>query len=185
MDDNKIIALYFERSEDAIAESEKKYGKYCYKIAKNILTSHEDVEECVSDTWLKAWGVIPPQRPKKLSAFFGTITRNLALNRVESIFAEKRGGVLLPILDELAEILPADGGEEETVDAIVMKDAINSFLASLSPEVRKIFLQRYWYCRSVKEIARDFGRSENDLYVILHRTRKDFKAHLDKKGVYL
>lgn len=185
MDDNKIIALYFERSEDAIAESQAKYGKYCYKIAKNILTMHEDAEECVNDTWIKAWGAIPPQKPKRLSAFFGTITRNLALNRVESFFAEKRGGVILPILDELSEVLPSDGGEGPTVDAIVMKDAINSFLASLSPDVRKIFLQRYWYCRSVKDIARDFGSTENHVYVILHRTRKDFKTHLDKEGICL
>ena len=185
MDDNKIIALYFERSEEAIAESEKKYGKYCYKIAKNILTLHEDAEECVSDTWLKAWGAIPPQKPKKLSAFFATITRNLALNRVESIFAEKRGGVLLPILDELAEILPDDGGEEWTVDAIVMKDAINSFLATLPKDVRIVFLQRYWYVRSAKEIARDLGLTESNVYVILSRTRKDFKRHLEKEGVCL
>ena len=185
MDDSKIIALYFERSEDAIAESQAKYGKYCYKIAQNILASPEDAEECVNDTWVKAWGVIPPQRPKKLSAFFGTITRNLALNRAESFFAKKRGGVILPILDELAEILPADGGEEETVDAIVMKDAINSFLATLSRDVRIIFLQRYWYCRSVKEIARDLGLTESNVYVILSRTRKEFKAHLEKEGIRL
>ena len=180
MEDNKIIALYFERSEDAIAESQAKYGKYCYKIAKNILTLHEDAEECVSDTWIKAWGVIPPQKPKRLSAFFGTITRNLALNRVESFFAEKRGGVVLSILDELSEIL-SDNGEDEIVDAIVMKEAINSFLATLSPEVRNIFLQRYWYVRSVKEIARDFNLTENHVGVILHRTRKEFKAHLEKR----
>lgn len=180
MEDNKIIALYFERSEKAISESHAKYGKYCYKIAKNILTSHEDAEECVSDTWFKAWGVIPPQKPKKLSAFFGTITRNIALNRLKSFFAEKRGGVILPILDELSEVL-SDSGENEIVDAVAMKDAINSFLAALSPEVRKIFLQRYWYCRSVKDIARDFDRDENHIYVMLHRTRKEFKAHLEQR----
>ena len=184
MEDNKIIALYFERSEDAIAESQAKYGKYCYKIAKNILSSHEDAEECVSDTWIKAWGVIPPQKPKRLSAFFGTITRNLALNRMESFFAEKRGGVILPILDELLEILSADG-EDEEVDAIVMKEAINTFLASLPTQVRKIFLQRYWYVRSVKEIARDFNLTENHVRVILHRTRSDFKTHLANQGVCL
>lgn len=180
MEDSKIIALYFERSEDAITESQAKYGKYCHKIAQNILTSHEDAEECVSDTWIKAWGVIPPQKPKKLAAFFGTITRNIALNRLESFFAEKRGGVILPILDELSEVL-SENGEDEIVDAVAMKDAINSFLATLSPEVRKIFLQRYWYCRSVKDIARDFDRDENRIYVTLHRTRKEFRAHLEKR----
>ena len=180
MDDNRIIALYLERSEDAIAESQKKYQKYCYKIAKNILSLHEDAEECVNDTWSKAWGAIPPQKPNSLSAFFGTITRNIALNRLESFFAEKRGGVILPILDELSEVL-SDSGEEEIVDAVAMKDAINSFLATLSPEVRKIFLQRYWYCRSVKDIARDFDRDENRIYVTLHRTRKEFRAHLEKR----
>jgi len=93
--------------------------------------------------------------------------------------------VLLPILDELAEILPDDGGEEWTVDAIVMKDAINSFLASLPKDVRIVFLQRYWYVRSAKEIARDLGLTESNVYVILSRTRKDFKRHLEKEGICL
>ena len=185
MDDSKIVALYFERSEEALRESAAKYGSYCYQIAKNILSLHEDAEECVSDTWLKAWGVIPPQKPKKLSAFFGAITRNLALNRLEAFFAEKRGGVILPILDELAEVLSLDESEEDLVEKIVTKDAINSFLATLSPEVRKIFVQRYWYCRQIKEIARDFGKSESHVRVLLHRTRLAFKTHLERQNVRL
>lgn len=185
MKDDKIVALFFERSQDAIRESENKYGKYCHAIAYNILSSHEDAEECVNDTWHAAWKSIPPQKPNILSSFFGKITRNLALDRLALLLAKKRKGQTLTLLEELAETLPSQANEDVMVDEILLKDALNSFLRSLPEETRNIFLQRYFYCRDVKEIAKEFSLPENRVSVILYRTRKAMKTHLEEHGVML
>ena len=180
MDDSRIIELFFCRDESAIDETRKKYGNYCYKIAYNILSSPEDSEECVSDTYLRAWNSIPPTRPERLQSFLGTITRNLALDRYDRIKAQKRTGAAL-IFEELSECLP-DRESDETGD---LKDAINSFLASLPKHTRIIFMRRYWYLSPISEIARDMGMTEGSIKVLLHRTRKKFKAHLEKEGICL
>ena len=183
MEDNEIVALYWERNETAIAETEKKYGRYCYVIAYNVLYCHEDAEECVNDTYLRAWETIPPQRPTALNAYLGTITRNLALNRYEYIHADKRDSRVTLIYDEAAHAL--SGEFTDPLDEIALKDAVNSFLASLSNEHRIIFLRRYWYMSDMASIARDYRIPEGTVKSILSRTRKKFQKHLEKEGIHL
>ena len=184
MDDARIVELYWERSEDAIAESRNKYGAYCYAIAYNILYSKEDAEECESDTYVKAWGCIPPDKPSKLGAFLGKITRNLALNRYAKQRAQKRFGGVEVIFEEVEGIL-SDSSAEEITDSIALRDAINGFLSTLRKKERIIFVQRYWYMRSVNDIASEFILKENTVKVMLHRTRDKFKKYLEERGIWL
>ena len=132
MKDEQIIALYFERSQDAITESEKKYGGYCFSIAHRILSSKEDAEECVNDTWHTAWRSMPPHKPQFLSSFLARITRNSALDRLAFLTADKRRGATLVLMEELAEALPGATADDEMTEALILKDVINSFLRSLS-----------------------------------------------------
>ena len=140
MDDSKIIELFFERSEQAIIELSKKYGTLFISVAENVLRDKHESEECVNDAFVKAWHSIPPYSPTSLSAFLGAITRNLAINRLEASLTAKRNAKILPVLDELAEILPAAQGQEEMVHEILLRQALNSFLASLPLSTRRIFL---------------------------------------------
>ena len=184
MESNKIIQLFFDRDEAAIAEVSEKYGAYCSKVAFNILTSKEDSEECVNDAFLKAWELIPPNRPERLSAFLGKLTRNLAINRLKYRSAEKRGSCQADvILDELAEVIPSDSSVELEQERRELVAEINRFLKKLPLQKRNIFILRYWYCDSVKDIAASNGLSENNVSVILNRTRKKLKQHLEKKGM--
>lgn len=185
MDDLQIVELYWQRSETAITESEKKYGRYCHSIACNILRDEGDSEECVNDTYLKAWGAMPPHRPCRLGVFLGKITRNLALNRLEMRLAEKRGfGQSALILDELTECIP-DGDASPMADEFILKDALDRFLHSLSEDTALLFLGRYWYFRSVKELAAELGMSESKVKVTLHRTRSKCKQFFEKEGITL
>lgn len=186
MDDRQIIALFNERSEAALSETAKKYGRYCCTIAYNILYNEEDSEECVNDTWLRAWEAIPPQCPERLSAFLGKITRNLALNRYKHNTREKRGGgQIILVLEELTECIPGTGSTEEAVEEALLVEVLNGFLAELPTDKRKIFLRRYWYLSSVKEIAEDFGLSESNVKMTLHRLRSKLKSVLEKEGILL
>ena len=144
MEDAAIVALYFERSEKAIEESQKKYGKYCYSIAFHILNNNEDTEECVNDTYLRAWESIPPNKPEKLSAYLGKITRNLALNRYHRENAQKRGdGRAALIFEELQGCLP-NGESTDVIGDLTLKEAINGFLRTLPEESMIVFLRRYF-----------------------------------------
>lgn len=186
MEDSQIIELYWRRSEDAIMETEKKYGKYCHYIAYNILRSREDAKECVNDTYFNTWKVIPPNRPNRLSVFLGKITRNLSLNKYKQIKTKKRGhGQVALVLDELQECIPARERLEDIVEGIVIEEVINGFLAGLSREARNIFLRRYWFFSSVKEIAADFSISESKVKVSLMRSRNLLKEMLQKEGIYV
>lgn len=186
MDDNEILDLYWERSENAISETANKYGKYCHYIAYNILRNNEDSEECVNDTYLKAWEIMPPNRPNRLSTFIGKITRNLALNKYKHYTAQKRGsGQISLALDELQECLPTNNGMEQVIDNLALTDILNRFLASLPGETRKVFMRRYWYLSSVKDIADDFGISESKTKMLLLRARKKLKKILEKEGITL
>ena len=182
MEDNRIVELYFERSEAAISETQKKYGKYCNYIAYNILNSQLDAEECVNDTYLRAWESIPPERPSVLKSFLGKITRNLALDRYDKAHALKRGGNAELALDEIGECIPSEDGREMS-DEIALRDAINGFLATLPKQTRIIFMRRYWYLSPVKHIAGDLGLSMSSVKVTLMRTRKKFKEYLEKEGI--
>jgi RNA polymerase sigma-70 factor (ECF subfamily) len=184
VEDERIVELYWERSEAAISESAKKYGKYCHYIAYNVLSSDQDAEECVNDTYLRAWAAIPPTRPRVLKSFLGTITRNLAIDRYNKERAEKRLGNADLAFEELGECIP-DGNEDGRAlsDEMALRDAINGFLESLPKETRIIFVRRYWYLSPVAHIAGDLGMSNSNVKVILMRTRKKLKAYLEKENI--
>lgn len=185
MDDHRILKLYAERSEQAISETAEKYGRYCHSIAFHILQNEEDAGECVNDTYLRAWNAIPPKRPRCLRTFLGKITRNLSLNRYEKQTAEKRGNGQIPlILDELAECLP-DNADETFLESMVIRTVLNRFLKELPAETRRLFVQRYWYTYSVKEIAEDSKLTENQVAVMLFRARKKLKTTLEQEEIML
>lgn len=186
MEDFKIIELFFERKEYAIAETERKYGGYLSKIAYNILFDSEDSEECVNDTYMKAWNSIPPQKPNVLSTFLGKITRRLAIDVFRKKHAEKRGNSEYALsLSELDECISDRFSAEAEFERKELSESINRFLASLSKENRDIFLCRYFYSDSIKEIASFFGTSESKIKSSLFRSRKLLKEHLEKEGFYL
>ena len=186
MDDERIIALYLARSEQAITETSKKYGRYCHCIAYNILQNDEDAEECVNDACLRTWNTIPPDRPNRLQTFLGKITRNLALNVWEKRSAEKRGaGQASLVLDELAECVPTEETADSIAEDLVIRDVLNRFLAQLPAETRKIFVRRYWYMSPIREIAEEYGLSESKVAVTLSRTRAKLKTRLEKEGIAL
>lgn len=186
MEDRQIIELYNKRSEAAISETADKYGKYCHYVAYNILFNEQDSEECVNDTWLRAWNTIPPQQPDRLSTFLGKITRNLALDKYKYYNREKRGGGQTAlVLDELNECLPAMDSTEQAVNDRFLVEVLNDFLRSLPADKRQMFVRRYWYLSSVSEIAKDYGISESNAKVILLRIRSKLKKALEKEGIVL
>ncbi|MBR1555652.1 MAG: sigma-70 family RNA polymerase sigma factor [Oscillospiraceae bacterium] len=183
MDDAQIIELYFRRNQDAVRETEKEYGAYCFSIADNILHNQQDDEECISDTWLRAWNSIPPQKPARLKLFLGKITRNLAFDRYRQKTAGKRGnGEFTAVLDELAECVASPDDVEKSFDARILRQRLNDFLKSLPQRERQIFLKRYFYAESVKNIAEEFQISANYCTVILKRVRKKLQAYLEQEG---
>lgn len=182
MDDKEIIALYFSRDERAIPETDKKYGKLCRYIASRILEDEQDSEECVNDTYFSAWNNMPPKKPDVLSAFLGRITRNIAVNRAIHDGAQKRGGEFLQICSEALETV--NGGDDVCED-VALRNAINGFLEKLPQKTRVIFMRRYWYMSSIKEISQDYNTPEGTVKSILSRTRQDFKEHLLKEGIAL
>ncbi len=181
MEDREIVDLYFERSESAIIETENKYGKYCRYIAYNILRSESDAEECVNDAYLKVWDSVPPKRPERLSAYVGKITRNVALDRYEKNRAQKRGGGEVALsFEELRECIPSD---EKCGESLILKDALNRFLVSLSSEKRKIFVRRYWYFSSVKDISAEYHISQSKVKMTLLRLRNELKEFLQQEDI--
>ncbi len=186
MKDSEIINLYWERKESAITKTSEKYGSYCKTIAMNILNMAEDAEECVNDTWLSAWKSIPPHRPQCFSAYLGKITRNLSLNRLKQYSAQKRGlGQTELVLSELEDCVPSSTNVEDSVDEQVLVEAINSFLYAQPAEKRNIFIRRYWYLFSVKDIALAYSISESKVKSLLLRMRNDLKKYLESEGIYL
>ena len=183
MEDAMIVALYWERNEEAIPETAKKYGSYCIAISKNILGNREDAEECVNDTYLQAWNAMPPHRPGVLSVFLGKITRNLSFNRYQRSIAQKRGGGQTAIiLDEIAEIVSDKDSVEQAVDSRELLAEIEAFLASLPRWKRQIFVRRYWYMDGISDIAREFAMKENHVSVTLSRLRDGLRRHLTERG---
>ncbi|MBQ8911162.1 MAG: RNA polymerase sigma factor [Clostridia bacterium] len=183
MEDRDVVALYFERREEALLESDKKYGRYLYTVAYTILQNAEDAKECVSDCYLRAWNAIPPESPRILRAYLAKITRNLALNVLKKEQTQKRAGQVDEALDELYGCL--SNGSPSVEDELALKDVVNRFLAGLSKKKRIVFMQRYWYFLSVGEIAEKNGMSEGAVKVSLLRTRNAFKKHLEKEGITL
>ena len=183
MDDSQIIALFWERSEQALEEISAKYGSYCRTIAGNILGSWEDTEECLNDTWLAAWDSIPPQRPDRLSVYLGRITRNLALNRLKSQTAQKRGGGQAEaVLEELRDCIGADPWDEKLTE-LVLRDAVNRFLRRQFPLRRAVFLRRYWAMEPIADIAKALGLRQGQTRTILYRMRRELKEELEKEDI--
>lgn len=185
LEDEKIVELYLERSEAAITETQQKYGKYCFTVAYNVLYSKEDAEECVNDTYVRAWNSIPPQKPNILSAFLAKVTRNLALDRYTKSHAQKRSECVEVSLQELEECIPFFDENSRESNDLALKEAINGFLASLKKEPRIIFMRRYWYLCSIKDIAKSLGLTESKVKVTLMRTRLKFKMYLEEQGIII
>ena len=170
MEDTAILELYWARDEQAIAETQKSYGKYCYSIAYHILHDREDTEECLNDTWMRAWNAIPPKKP----------------NRWKAKNAQKRGnGIMDTTLDELAECIPAAHNTEEAVEAAELERSINAFLHTLSEQECNVFLRRYWFVEEYAEIAGRYGMNLNTVKTSLFRTRKKLQKYLEQQGIVL
>ncbi|MGN0636940.1 MAG: RNA polymerase sigma factor [Huintestinicola sp.] len=185
MNDTQIIRLYQSRDEKAIEESDKKYGFYCFAVADNILSSREDSEECVSDTWLRSWRIIPPKCPEVLKMFFAKITRSLAIDVIRRKKAVKRGaGQLCEVLGELEECISGRETVESELDRKLLCQCVNRFLSELPQRERNYFLRRYFFAETVKDIAKRYKVSENLVSVTLHRTRGRLKDSLTKEGFF-
>lgn len=182
MEDQDIIALFFERSEKAIEETDKKYGGYCYSIAYNILSNREDSEESVNDTYLAAWNTIPPRKPSFLNAFLAKITRYISIDRWRKNSTKRRGGgQIILALEELDECIAANNGENELARAELTR-VINRFLSSISETERNVFLCRYWYMDSIQTISQVSGFSQSKVTSMLHRTRGKLRRVLTEEG---
>ena len=177
MNDQDIIDLYFARNEQAIAETDKSYGKVCMQVSMNILDSRPDAEECVNDTYLKTWNSIPPTRPGSLCAFVCRIARNLSLNRLRDLRREKRNSVLTVSLEELEACIPASAE-----DAELLSDLLNGFLESLDETNRVLFMGRYWYSYAIDDLAAQMGLTDKAVYMRLHKTREKLRAYLAERG---
>ncbi len=183
MEDKSIVDLYWQRDEQAISETQKKYGSYCHSIAYNILHNNEDAEESVNDTYNDAWHSMPPHRPSVLSTFLGKITRRISIDKFRHRTAEKRGGGELPlVLDELGDCVADDESIEDEFEKQRLSDVVNAFLRSLPETERKVFLCRYWYMDSVASICEQFKFSESKVESMLFRTRGKLRVVLVKEG---
>lgn len=183
MDDEQIILLFNLRNEQAIAETERKYGTICRKNAGKILSSQQDIEECVNDTLMQAWNCIPPKHPPNLGAFLVTITRNIALDRYKYNKRHKRdNGQINIALDELSDCIHASEDIEDTIDERLLVQSLETFLDTLSLEARVIFVQRYVIILPVKEIAEKCNLSESKVKVTLMRVRKKLRKYLKQEG---
>ena len=183
MNDKNIVDLYFNRDEEAIAQTDKKYGRYCYSIAYNILTNKEDAEESVSDTYMTAWRTIPPRRPSVLSTFLGKITRHISIDRWRERVATKRGGGEVPLaLEELKDCVAGMQNVEMDYERKEIVKAYVKFLDTLPITERRVFLCRYWYVESIETIANKFGFSQSKVKTMLHRTRTKLRKRLAEEG---
>ncbi len=183
MEDREILDLLFALQEQALAELRRKYGSYCFGIACNILGSREDAEETVNDLWYQVWRTVPPQRPRFLRLYLGSIVRNLAFSRWRRSNAEKRGGGEVPlVLDELGDCIPGGERPDAALDARELAQSIRAFLDGLPERERNIFLGRYFEAAATESLAQHYGLREDNVRRILSRTRKKLKDYLKKEG---
>ncbi len=175
--DEAILDLYFARDERAIQETDRCYGKACMQVSLGVLGNHSDAEECVNDTYLKAWNTIPPTRPRSLCAYVCRIARNLSVNRLRDMTAAKRSRDLTISLSELELCIPAPAEDDSELPGL-----ISSFLRNAEDMDRRLFMGRYWYARSVKALAAAYGLSEKQVYKRLERTRDRLRAYLQERG---
>lgn len=186
MNDETIINLFFQRSENAIVETDKKYHGYCKSIGFHILNNQQDTEECINDCYFAVWNSIPPTFPNNFRVFIGRIMRNLSLDLYRKTNAAKRGNGNFPILlSELDECIPLYASPWETVNAELLTNAIDSFLDTRSEKERAVFIKRYFLCESVGEIATACNLTIINVKVTLHRVRNQLKVFLEKEGFFV
>ena len=177
LDDASIIGLYWQRDERAITETARRYGSYIHAISVQILESEPDAEECVNDTYLKAWNTIPPQKPFSLKDYLGRLVRHLSIDRYRALRRAKRNINVTEALNELTVISP-----DTDRDNPALTEALNTFLSGLDTNDRNLFLGRYWYFYEVADLARAYGMTVNTVYVKLHRMRERLRKHLNERG---
>ncbi len=183
MDDSQIVELYWSRAEEAVPQTAAKYGKYLYGISWNILYQHEDAEECVNDTYQRAWNAMPPSRPSILSAFLGKITRRLSIDRWRRAHTQMRGSGQIPLaLSELEECVSGNFSIEDEMERQELAKLLDGLLSALPETERRVFLCRYWYLYSIREIGDRFGFSESKVKSMLHRTRLKLRDKLSQEG---
>ena len=185
MDDQEIIELYFARNEDAIGETNRKYGAFCRRVSLNILSQQEDAEECVNDTYLAAWNAMPPARPSCLRAFLGRITRNLSVTRWRAMHAQKRSCGMDVLISELEECIPAREDTEAVFERGQLSRIIAGWLRDLEPDDRALFIRRYWYGDAVKTLAKKCGVGENQMAQRMRKLRTELKQVLEEGGFSL
>ena len=178
MEDYQIVDLYWARKEKAIDETEKKYGKMLHSLSYSLLSSHEDAEECVNDTYLGAWNTMPSARPMYLGSFLSKITRRLSIDRWRREHREKRGGVA-GVIEELTDCIPDEDTPAREYERGLLRGELNAFLRTLPEEKRAIFVRRYFYAQPVGIIARELGIGEGKVKVVLHRLREQLKQRLE------
>ena len=184
MDDRRIVELFLERSEEAILETDIKYGRYCHKIAFNVLGNDEDSEECVNDAYMRAWGSIPPNEPDSMASYIGRITRNLALDKLRQKQSDKRGNGEVPVvLDELAECVSGHDELERRQDSAEIAAAIDSFLNELNSVERGVFMRRYWMMEPIADVANRYDISVSKTTTMLFRLRNRLKKHFMNEGI--
>ena len=184
MTDSQIIALFWERNEDAIQETDAVYGRKLYAISDKILHSNQDAEESVSDTYMRAWDTIPPQRPSYFFAYMAKICRNCSLSRLQWNSAAKRNAEVVSLTQEMEQCIP-DRSHERRLEGEEIGRVLNRFLDSISVESRLIFMRRYWFADSIAEIADRYHISQSKVKTQLHRTRNKLQLFLEKEGIYV
>lgn len=185
MEDWKIIDLYWSRDEVAIHETKTKYGRLCYSIAMNILSNREDTEECVSDTYIRVWQSIPPQKPNFFAAYLGRIVRNLAINLWNKNHAQKRFAGAELALSELSYCIPSLQTVEDQIETKDLSNVIDSWLRTLPKDDRVLFLRRYWFCDDLKSLASECDTTPNKLAGRIYRLRQKLKQVLEKEEIFL
>ena len=176
--DHEIVSLYHARNEQAIAASQKQYGNYCHTVSMNILNSKPDAEECVNDTWIAAWNTMPPTWPESLRAYLGKLARNISLNKLKSLHRDKRNTSLTVAFEELEDCIPAP----DDTDSATVCGWLDEYLGTLSPLDRRLFVGRYWYNYSVRELARHHGLTANAATKRISRTREGLRKFLQERG---
>lgn len=184
MEDEKIIALFCARDEDAIMQTDAVYGRKLYALANRILNNREDAEESVGDTYMKTWETIPPQHPACFYAFIASICRHLSFHRVDWRQTAKRSAVVVALTDEMERCIP-DTRRDREMESEELGSMLNDFLESLPKETRLLFLRRYWHADTIAEIATRYGITESKVKMQLSRTRTKLRTYLEKEGIHV
>ena len=185
IEDEKIIEMFFGRSEQGIRELDIKYGKVCHKLSYNIVNSRQDAEECVNDTYHATWNTLPPERPNYFFAYLAKLARNFSFGKYDYYHAQKRCVTVVELSDEIENCIPAPNDLEQKLDSKEIGRIISTFLYEQSSEMRAVFVRRYWYMDPIKDIAEMFQISESKVKSILFRMRNKLREHLEEEDIHL